>query len=160
MRGGAERLNSRPHHMAEPTTRKFTTRKFSPSLLQALYFLGGRTFTRSARFYSLRSQKNKHSNTNTNKQNTHASCPSYSIGWCLQGNRWFSPPASMTSRLASVTFKMANKVFIEETNKNFQFITAILFRFFGSRDFKSSQCYRKTDFGTFLEWNVQWCNEF
>ena len=35
----------------------------------------------------------------------------------------------MTSRLASVTFKMANKVFIEETNKNFQFITAILFRF-------------------------------
>ena len=35
---------------------------------------------------------------------------------CLQGNRWFSPPASMTSRLASVTFKMANKVFIEKTN--------------------------------------------
>ena len=72
-------------------------------------------------------------------------------GRCLQGNRWFSPPASMTSRLASVTFKMANKVFIEKTNKNFEFITAILFRFFGSGDFESSQCYRKTDFGTFLE---------
>ena len=40
-------------------------------------------------------------------------------GRCLQGNRWFGPPASMTSRLASVTFKMANKVFIEETDKNF-----------------------------------------
>ena len=70
---------------------------------------------------------------------------------CLQGNRWFSPPASMTSRLASVTFKMANKVFIEKTNKNFEFITAILFRFLGSGDFESAQCYRKTDFGTFLE---------
>ena len=49
--------------------------------------------------------------------------------WCLQGNRWVgwvSPPASMTSRLASVAFKMANKVFIEETDKNFEFITAIL----------------------------------
>ena len=37
----------------------------------------------------------------------------------VQGNRWFSPPASMTSRLASVTFKMASKVFIKETDKNF-----------------------------------------
>ena len=27
----------------------------------------------------------------------------------------------MTSRLASVTFKMASKVFIEETDKNFDF---------------------------------------
>ena len=36
----------------------------------------------------------------------------------------------MTSRLASVTFKMANKVFIEETDtkKNFEFITAIDFK--------------------------------
>ena len=52
----------------------------------------------------------------------------------------FSSPASMTSRLASVTFKMANKVFIEETDtkKNFEFITAILFRFLGSGDFKIS----------------------
>ena len=33
----------------------------------------------------------------------------------------FSSPASMTSRLASVTFKMASKVFIEETDKNFEF---------------------------------------
>ena len=37
----------------------------------------------------------------------------------LQGNRWFSPPASMTSHLASVTFKMASKVFIEERDKFF-----------------------------------------
>ena len=57
-------------------------------------------------------------------------------GWCLQENRWLSPPASMTSRLASVTFKLTNKVFIEETDKNFELITAILFRFLGSGDFK------------------------
>ena len=35
----------------------------------------------------------------------------------------------MTSRLASVTFKMASKVFIEEKDKNFDFITEKLFRF-------------------------------
>ena len=44
----------------------------------------------------------------------------------------------MTSRLASVTFKMASKVFIEETDKNFDFITEILFRFLGFGDFKVS----------------------
>ena len=49
---------------------------------------------------------------------------------------WFSRPASMTSRLASVTFKMASKVFFEETDKNFEFITSILFRFLGFGDFK------------------------
>ena len=49
---------------------------------------------------------------------------------------WYSPPASMMSRLASVTFKMANKVFIEETDKNFDFITEILFRFLRFGDFK------------------------
>ena len=59
-------------------------------------------------------------------------------GRCLQGNPWYSPPASMTSRLASVTFKMASKVFIEETDKNFDFITEILFRFLGFGDFKVS----------------------
>ena len=48
-------------------------------------------------------------------------------GRCLQGNLWYSPPASMTSRLASVTFKMASKVFIKEKDKNFDFITEILF---------------------------------
>ena len=48
------------------------------------------------------------------------------------------PPASMTSRLASVTFKIASKVFIEETDKNFDFITEILFRFLGFGDFKVS----------------------
>ena len=59
-------------------------------------------------------------------------------GRCLQGNLWYSPPAIMTSRLTSVTFKMASKVFIEETDKNFDFITAILFRSHGSRDLKVS----------------------
>ena len=59
-------------------------------------------------------------------------------GRCLQGNLWYSPPASMTSRLASATFKMASKVFIEETDKNFDFITEILFRFLGFGDFKVS----------------------
>ena len=48
------------------------------------------------------------------------------------------PPASMTSRLAPVTFKIASKVFIEETDKNFDFITEILFRFLGFGDFKVS----------------------
>ena len=57
-------------------------------------------------------------------------------GRCLQGNLWYIPPASITSRLASVTFKMASKVFIEETDKNFNFITEIPFRFLGFRDFK------------------------
>ena len=42
----------------------------------------------------------------------------------------------MTSRLASVAFKMASKVFIEETDKNFEFITEILFRFRRFGDFK------------------------
>ena len=54
----------------------------------------------------------------------------------FQGNWLFTTPASMTSRLASVTFKMASKVFIEETDKNFEFITEILFRFLGFGDFK------------------------
>ena len=59
-------------------------------------------------------------------------------GRYLQGNLCYSPPASMTSRLASVTFKMASKVFIRETDKNFLFITEILFRFLGFGDFKVS----------------------
>ena len=54
-------------------------------------------------------------------------------GRCLQGNLWYSPPASLTSRLASVTFKM----FFELTDKNFDFITEILFRFLGFGDFKA-----------------------
>ena len=44
----------------------------------------------------------------------------------------------MTSRLASVTFKMASKVLIEETDKNFDFITEILFGFLGFGDLKVS----------------------
>ena len=35
-----------------------------------------------------------------------------------QGKLWYSPLASMTSRLSSVTFKMVSKVFIEETDKS------------------------------------------
>ena len=42
----------------------------------------------------------------------------------------------MTSLLVSVTFKMASKVFIEETDKNLDFVTEILFRFLGFRGFK------------------------
>lgn len=42
----------------------------------------------------------------------------------------------MTLRVASVTFTMASKVLIEETDKNFKFITEILFQFLGSGDFK------------------------
>ena len=41
----------------------------------------------------------------------------------------------MTARLASLTFKMASKVFIEETD-NVEFITEILSRFLGFGDFK------------------------
>ena len=44
----------------------------------------------------------------------------------------------MTSRLASVTFKMASKVLIEKSDKNVDFITEILFRFLGFGDFKVS----------------------
>ena len=43
----------------------------------------------------------------------------------MSGNLGYSPPASMMSRLASVTFKMASIVFIEETDKNFDFIKEI-----------------------------------
>ena len=42
------------------------------------------------------------------------------------------------THLASVTFKVASKVFIEETDKNFDLITEILFRFLGFGDFKVS----------------------
>ena len=59
-------------------------------------------------------------------------------GVCLQGNLWYTPPASMTLRLASVTFKMASKVFIEGTDNNFDFIKEIPFRSLGFGDFKVS----------------------
>ena len=44
----------------------------------------------------------------------------------------------MTSPLASVTFKMAStrKVFVEETDENFEFLTDILFRFLTFDDAK------------------------
>ena len=57
-------------------------------------------------------------------------------GRCLQGKLWYSPLASMTSRLASVTFKVVSKVFIEEADESFDFINEILFRFLGFGDFK------------------------
>ena len=59
-------------------------------------------------------------------------------GGCLQGNLWYSPPASMASRLASATFKLASKVFIEERDKTFDFIAEILFRFLEFGDLKVS----------------------
>ena len=64
------------------------------------------------------------------------SCMKRKEGRCLQGDLWYSRPASMTSRLASVTFKMASKVFIEETDKKFDLITEILFQFLEFGDFK------------------------
>ena len=42
----------------------------------------------------------------------------------------------MTLRLALMTFKMASKVYIEETDKKFDLITEIVFRFLGFGDFK------------------------
>ena len=44
----------------------------------------------------------------------------------------------MTSRLALETFKMVSKIVTEETDKNFDFITEILFRYLGFGDFKVS----------------------
>ena len=40
--------------------------------------------------------------------------------------------------VVSVTFKMASKVLIEDSDKNFDFITEILFRFLGFGDFRVS----------------------
>ena len=62
--------------------------------------------------------------------------PEQGGGRCLQGKLWYSPLASMTSRLASVTFKVVSKVFIEEADESFDFIKEILFRFLGFGDFK------------------------
>ena len=74
-------------------------------------------------------------------------------GGCLQGNRWFSPPGCMTSRLASVTFKIASKVFIEETDKNFEFIREINMHVLISWIWRYYDpcCHRKPDFCTFSE---------
>ena len=47
-------------------------------------------------------------------------------GSCFQGNQ---SSCRYASRLASVTFKMASKVFVEETDQKFEFFTDILFRF-------------------------------
>ena len=52
-------------------------------------------------------------NTILNKEKVERISLEPSWGWegvrCLQGNLWYSPPASMTSRLASVTLKMLTK---------------------------------------------------
>ena len=69
--------------------------------------------------------------------------------WRLQGNRLFSPPATMTSSLASVTFKMANKVFIEETDTNFELSRQ--FWFLGPGDFKIPIVIEKQTLALF--WN-------
>ena len=58
------------------------------------------------------------------------------------GNRWFSPLINMTSCLASVTFKMASKVFIE-------MFMDILFRFLGSGDVKITIVIENQTFVTF-----------
>ena len=64
----------------------------------------------------------------------------------------------MTSRLSSVTFKMASKVFIEETDKNFYFTTGIQFRFLRFGDCNISIVIE--NFKYFFGMNVQGCNEF
>ena len=73
-----------------------------------------------------------------NQRVAYRNLPDNGGGGCLQGNLWYTPPASMTLRLASVTFKMASKVVIEEMDKNFDFTTEILFRFLGFGDFEVS----------------------
>ena len=55
----------------------------------------------------------------------------------------------VTSRVGD--FKMANKVFIEEKDQNFEFITAILFRFLESGDFKIPIVIEKQTLALF--WN-------
>ena len=50
----------------------------------------------------------------------------------------FSLPFASLDLKALMTFKMASKVFIEEADKNFDFITEILFRFLGFGGFKVS----------------------
>ena len=60
-------------------------------------------------------------------------------GRCLQGNLLYSPPASMTSRLASVTFKMASKVWFGNTVPIFW-----MWRF------KGFYCHKKLDLSTFF----------
>ena len=50
----------------------------------------------------------------------------------------FAFPLIAKIQFASVAFKLASKVFIEETDKNFDFITEIMFRFLGFGDFKVS----------------------
>ena len=53
--------------------------------------------------------------------------------WYNQGGRGVSKEIC---GIASVTFKMASKVLIEESDENVDFITEILFRFLGFGDFK------------------------
>ena len=58
-----------------------------------------------------------------------------------------------------VSFKMASKVFIEEVDKVSNF-SRIYCSYFLDLAMLRSLLSQKTDFGTFLEWNVQWCFEF
>ena len=93
-----------------------------------------RKFT-ALRDIALSEDDKKNKKQNKNKKNRLRWNGWGSGGRCLQENLWYSPPASMTSRLASVTFKMVSEVFIEDTDKYFDFITDILFRFLGFGDF-------------------------
>ena len=53
------------------------------------------------------------------------------------GGRGVSKEICGTVRLP-VTFKMASTVFVEETDRNFDFLREILFRFLGFGDYKVS----------------------
>ena len=50
--------------------------------------------------------------------------------------RWGGGGGVQENLLYSPPFKMASKVFIEETDKNFDFITEILFQFLAFGDFE------------------------
>ena len=63
----------------------------------------------------------------------------------------------VTSRISD--FIMASKVFIAETDKNFEFITEILL-FLGFGVFKIPIVIENQTLVLFLERNVQWFNEF
>ena len=56
------------------------------------------------------------------------------VGAGVQGNLWYNPPTDAIRDVILATFKMASKVFIEETDNNFNLTTDILFRFLGFGD--------------------------
>ena len=67
----------------------------------------------------------------------------------------------MTSRLALVTFKMAIKLSIEETDNSFEFRTDVVFRYLGFCVIKIPVVLENhSSLVLFLACNVQWCDEF